>query len=91
MSKTISTVGMTPFEVTIKQTAPSMFKFVLALAQTGAKVSSSKRGAKPGSNLTFIVWLNPMFNAMFENYCKPFRFQFIASEALRVDGTLDES
>lgn len=82
---------MTPFEVTIKQTAPSMFKFVLALAQTGAKVSSSKRGAKPGSNLTFIVWLNPMFNAMFENYCKPFRFQFIASEALRVDGTLDES
>ena len=39
--------------------------------------------------LSFIVWLNPMYIAMFESFCEPEGFQFIASEALKVDGSLD--
>ena len=89
MSKAISTAGMTPFRVSIAPTVPGMVKFVRAMTRTGAKVSSSQRGVKASDALSFIVWLNPMYIAMFESFCEPEGFQFIASEALKVDGSLD--
>jgi hypothetical protein len=89
VAKAISTVGMTPFEVTIEQSVAPMVRFVRAMSRTGAKVSSSQRGAGMGSALTFIVWLNPMRIAMFKAFCDPQDFQFISSTAIKVDGTVD--
>jgi len=80
---------MTAFEVTIAQSVPGMVRFVRAITRTGAKVSSSSRGAKMGSDLMFIVWLNPMNIALFKSFCEPVTFQFIASEALKIDGSVD--
>lgn len=79
---------MTPFEVAIDQTVPGMVRFVRAMARTGAKVSSSPRGGPIGQNLTFVVWLNPMYIAMFQSFCEPVDFRFISSEALGTDGSV---
>ena len=89
VAKAISTAGMTPFEVTIAQTVPAMFRFVRAMAKTRAKVSSSAPGDKPGGDLHFIVWLNPMNVPLFESFCEPKGFQFIAAEAIKVNGDVD--
>lgn len=91
MAKVISTVGMTPFEVTIDQSVPSMVRFVRAMSKTGAKVSNSPRGGKPGSTLTFVVWLNPFYIALFQSFCEPLDFRFISSEAIGMDGSIKSS
>ena len=88
VAKAISTVGMTPFEVVIDQTIPGMVRFVRALAKTGSKVSSSPKGTKLGSSLTFIVWVNPMSIPMFQSFCEPVSFRFISSEDIGVDGSI---
>lgn len=88
MAKVISTVGMTPFEVVIDSTVPGMVRFVRALSKTGAKVSSSPRGSKPGSQLTFVVWLSPFYIAMFQSFCEPVEFRFVSSEAIGTDGSV---
>lgn len=80
---------MVPFEVTIAQTVPAMHRFVRALSRTRAKVSSSSPGEKPGADLHFVVWLNPMNISMFESWCEPKGFQFIAAEAIKVNGDVD--
>ena len=82
---------MTPFEVTIAQTVPAMFRFVRAMVKTRAKVSSSDPGGSPGSDLHFVVWLNPMNVPLFESFCQPKKFRFIASEAIKVNGDVDPS
>ena len=89
MAKAISTAGMTPFTVTIAQTVPAMYRFARALSKTRAKVSSSAPGDKPGGDLQFVVWLNPMNVPLFESWCEPKGFQFIASEAIKVNGDVD--
>ena len=88
MAKVISTVGMTPFRVVINQTVPGMVRFVRALSKTGAKVSSSPQGGKSGTDLTFVVWLNPMYIAMFQSFCEPVEFQFVSAEAIATDGSI---
>lgn len=80
---------MTPFQVTIAHTVPAMYRFVQAMSKTRAKVSSSEPGEKPGGDLHFVVWLNPMYVPLFESWCEPKKFQFIASEAIKVNGDLD--
>jgi hypothetical protein len=80
---------MIPFEVIIAQTVPAMFRFTKAMFKTRAKVSSSSPGETPGGDLHFIVWLNPMNVPMFESWCEPVRFQFIAAEAIKVNGEVD--
>ena len=77
---------MTPFEVSIAQTVPAMYRFVRAIAKTRAKVSASKNGLPINGNLEFIVWLNPMYSAMFEAFCIPARFQFVSSSSLGIGG-----
>ena len=89
VAKAISTAGMTPFTVTIAQTVPAMYRFARALSKTRAKVSSSAPGDKPGGDLQFVVWLNPMNVPLFESWCEPKGFQFIASEAIKVNGDVD--
>ena len=91
VAKAISTAGMTPFEVTIAQTVPAMFRFARAMSKARAKVSSSAPGDKPGGDLHFIVWLNPMNVPLFESWCEPKGFQFIAAEAIKVNGDVDPS
>lgn len=88
VAKVISTVGMTPFEVDIDQTVPGMVRFVRAMSKTGAKVSSSPKGSKPGTKLTFVVWLNPFYIALFQSFCEPLDFRFVSSEAIGVDGSV---
>lgn len=80
---------MTPFEVTIAQTVPAMWRFVQAMSRTKAKVTSSTRSGRVGGDLYFIVWLNPMYIALFESWCEPKRFQFISSDALKANGDVD--
>lgn len=80
---------MTPFHVTIAQTVPAMFRFVRAMSKTRAKVSSSSAGAQAGSDLHFVVWLNPMYIPLFESWCEPKGFQFVASEDIKTNGEVD--
>lgn len=89
MAKTISTAGSTPFEVTVAPTVPGMVRFVRALTRTGAVSRAQAGSSKPGSPLVFLVWLNPMSIAMFKAFCDPLRFQFLASDAIKTDGTVD--
>jgi len=89
VAKVITTAGMTPFQVTIDYTVSAMTRFVQAMVRTGAKVTASPTKAQIGGQLVFIVWLKPMTFAVFKAWCRPSGFQFIAAEAIKVDGTLD--
>lgn len=80
---------MTPFEVTIAQSVPAMVRFVRAMSRTGAKVSSSPKSVSSGRTMLFIVWLNPMYIARFQSFCEPFKFQFISSEKIKVNGDVE--
>jgi hypothetical protein len=88
VAKIINTAGMTPFRVVLDPTPAALTRFVWALAKTGAKVSSSPVGARMGEPLTFLVWLKPMSFQMFRAWCRPVEFQFIAAEAIGLDGSV---
>ncbi len=88
MAKVISTAGMTAFRVLILPTVPDMVRFVRAITRVGAKVSSSKRGSQGSQPLEFIIWISPMYIAMFESWCEPLEFEFVAAEKIKVDGNL---
>jgi hypothetical protein len=88
VAKAISTVGMTPFVVTIEGSVPGMVRFVRALSKTGAKVSSSPHGSKPGTQMAFVVWLNPFYIALFRTWCEPVDFTFVSADSVGVDGTI---
>lgn len=88
MAKAISTVGMTPFVVVIEGTVPGMVRFVRALSKTGAKVSSSPRGSKLGSQLSFVVWISPFYIAPFRTWCEPVEFTFVSADSIQTDGAI---
>lgn len=88
MARSISTAGLTPFQVTIDNTVPGMVRFVRAVARVDAKMVSTGNGTGTGPTLTFMVWLNPMRIAMFQAFCRPSGFQFVSSNAVQLDGTI---
>lgn len=87
MARSISTAGQVAFRVTIDNTVPANVRFVRALSKTNAKVSDTTASSS-GKDLVFVVWLNPMRIAQFRSFCAPVDFQFIAAEAIHVDGSI---